>query len=133
MSAQVTGQEDSGEVMGAAIRARMAELALSQNDLYRKSGVSPYTITRLRHGDAGPYRADRLQKVSNALGWSATHIEQLLNGQTPPPPVVPPNVAQQIAELRDYLVVTTKQQREILRRLAELEQRMSGPDQEHPR
>jgi transcriptional regulator with XRE-family HTH domain len=133
MNAQVTGQHDNAEVMGAAIRTRMAELALSQNDLYRRSGVSPYTITRLRRGDPGPYRADRLQKVSNALGWNSTHIEELLYGKTPAPQVVPPTVAQQIAELRDYLVVTTEQQRAILRRLDELEERLAGPDQAHPR
>ncbi len=132
MNSQVIGQHDYAELMGAAIRTRMAELALSQNDLCRMSGVSPYTITRLRRGEPGPYRADRLQKVSNALGWSATHIEELLGGKKPAPQAVPPTVAQQIAELRDYLVVTTEQQREILRRLDELEGRLAGRDQGHP-
>lgn len=77
---------DTKERWGAvaeAITARMAELALSQADLVRTSGVSDATIRKLMRGEAGNYRPDRLAKVSQALGWGPDGIDRIRAGTQP--------------------------------------------------
>lgn len=57
------------EGMGARIRERRGELAYSQRDLQRESGVSGDVIVKLEH-DARSFRPSTVRRVATALGVS---------------------------------------------------------------
>lgn len=69
--------------IGDAVTARARELAFSQADLVRASGVSDATVRRVMRGEDGNYRADRLAKISQALGWGPHGIERMIAGKEP--------------------------------------------------
>lgn len=56
--------------MGERIRERRGELAYSQRDLQRESGVSGDVIVKIEH-DARTFRPSTVRRVADALGVSA--------------------------------------------------------------
>lgn len=68
------------EGMGERIRTRRGELAYSQRDLQRESGVSGDVIVKLEH-DARSFRPSTVRRVAEALGVSA---EWLTTGRETP-------------------------------------------------
>lgn len=56
--------------MGERIRERRGELAYSQRDLQRESGVSGDVIVKMEH-DARSFRPSTVRRVAGALGVSA--------------------------------------------------------------
>ncbi|TCO47986.1 helix-turn-helix domain-containing protein [Actinocrispum wychmicini] len=65
-----------------AIRSRMAELGITQQELVERSGVSVSTIRQLQN-NYGPRRRARhtLEDVSKGLQWPAGHLEYVLDGR----------------------------------------------------
>lgn len=76
-------EEDRWDDLGAAVTARMRQLALSQRGVEQTCGVSVFTVRRLRSGVAANYWEVNLTKVSLALGWTADSIERILGGKPP--------------------------------------------------
>ena len=56
--------------MGERIRERRGELAYSQRDLQRESGVSGDVIVKIEH-DARTFRPSSVRRVADALGVSS--------------------------------------------------------------
>lgn len=72
---------DNWAAVAEAIRARVAELGVTQKDLSVRSGVSESTIRQLMN-NYGPRRRSRhtLADVARGLQWPANHLEQILGG-----------------------------------------------------
>lgn len=73
----ITGSEEAWERLGRAIRDRRLELGLTQDQL----GISKAVASNLENGKQTSYARSTLRKVSKALGWPATRIEELLKPQ----------------------------------------------------
>lgn len=77
--AAMTETRATHEGMGERVRARRGELAYSQRDLQRESGVSGDVIVKLEH-DSRSFRPSTIRRVAEALGVSA---EWLTTGRDP--------------------------------------------------
>nr|WP_170949068.1 helix-turn-helix domain-containing protein [Rhodococcus sp. 06-621-2] len=69
----------SGDIgrLGDAVRARRAELGLSQLELWKSGGPSNSTLTNIESGRPTPIHPKTLRKLDYSLGWtpgSAYHI-----------------------------------------------------------
>lgn len=70
-------EEDHWDTVAVRIEERMAECRFLRTDLANRSGASPLTIRALLAGERTGYRRDTLRKISVALGWAPTAIEDL--------------------------------------------------------
>lgn len=93
---------DNWAAVATAIRARVAELAVTQKDLAARSGVSESTIRQLMN-NYGPRRRARhtLEDVSRGLQWPADHLTRVLDNNQGDP--VPDERQAEVAELRHQL------------------------------
>jgi transcriptional regulator with XRE-family HTH domain len=93
---------DNWAAVATAIRARVAELAVTQKDLAVRSGVSESTIRQLMN-NYGPRRRARhtLEDVSRGLQWPANHLTRVLDDDQGG--AVLDERQAEIAELRDQL------------------------------
>lgn len=72
------------DAVAAAIRARMAEIDLTQADLAARAGVALMTVRELQHNLQPRRRNPRtLAAVSEALGWPGDQLARVLEGQPP--------------------------------------------------
>jgi transcriptional regulator with XRE-family HTH domain len=70
------------DAVAAAIRARMAEIDLTQADLAARAGVALMTVRELQHNLQPRRRNPRtLAAVSEALGWPGDQLARILEGQ----------------------------------------------------
>jgi len=70
------------DAVAAAIRARMAEIDLTQADLAARAGVALMTVRELQHNLQPRRRNPRtLAAVSEALGWPGDQLARVLEGQ----------------------------------------------------
>lgn len=69
--------DDHWDKVAVRIEERMVELRFLRTDLANRSGASPLTIRALLAGERTSYRRDALRKISVALGWAPTAIEDL--------------------------------------------------------
>lgn len=68
--------------VAAAIRARMAEIDMTQADLAARAGVALMTVRELQQNLQPRRRNPRtLAAVSEALGWPGDQIARILEGQ----------------------------------------------------
>lgn len=111
----VNEQPERWTHLAAAIRERLSELAWSQADLVRASGVSSFTVRRLMNGEHGNYREANLGRVSQALWGDTRALSRILDGdavEDPPAEDDGDEVVQAIlrsrrltADQRDLLIV----------------------------
>ena len=70
------------DAVAAAIRARLAEIDMTQADLAARAGVALMTVRELQHNLKPRRRNPRtLAAVSEALGWPADHLARVLDGR----------------------------------------------------
>lgn len=73
-------------LLGPAVRKRMKELDLHDEDVARMAGVSIYLVRQLcgnyRRGDDA-YTDEEVQFLCCTLGWSRDSFERVLHGKTP--------------------------------------------------
>lgn len=67
--------------LGDAIRRRRLTLDLSQEELGRRSGVTPVTISRIENGHSAKIRT--LWKLDRGLEWEPGSAEAVLRGGEP--------------------------------------------------
>lgn len=80
-----TVAEPDWAAVAKAIRDRMLELDLLQEELARRSNIAPATIRELEYNTVQRRRGKRtLRAMSTALEWHADHLDAVKNGQTPP-------------------------------------------------
>ena len=111
------------DAVATAIRARMAEIDMTQADLAARAGVALMTVRELQHNLTPRRRNARtLAAVSEALGWPGDQIERILGGQ----PVVDVDAGDPVLAELDEL---KSDLRGIVRRLDAIERRL-GPEAE---
>jgi transcriptional regulator with XRE-family HTH domain len=71
----------SWTAVGNAITERLAELAMQQKDLATKSGVSVAAIREIQRGTERRRHPRVLREISEALGWPANRLEDVLHGR----------------------------------------------------
>jgi transcriptional regulator with XRE-family HTH domain len=108
--AERAGDEDWNSV-AEAIRNRMAETRMTQMDVASRARLSLTTIRELQHNlNPRRRRPQTLAAVSEALGWPAGYLHQVLRGDRPEPhddevrdPVLQAldDLSREIRELRD--------------------------------
>jgi transcriptional regulator with XRE-family HTH domain len=70
------------DAVAAAIRARMAEIDMTQAELAARAGVALMTVRELQHNLTPRRRSPRtLAAISEALGWPADQISRLVGGE----------------------------------------------------
>ena len=70
------------DAVAAAIRARMAEIDMTQADLAARAGVALMTVRELQNNLQPRRRNPRtLSAVSEALGWPGDQLARILEGQ----------------------------------------------------
>lgn len=70
------------DAVAAAIRARLAEIDMTQADLAARAGVALMTVRELQHNLKPRRRNPRtLAAVSEALGWPADYLARVLDGR----------------------------------------------------
>lgn len=75
--------DDAARRLAEAVDARMSELGLTVVDLGRRSGVSEFTLRRIRSGVPVNYRSDVKQRLAEGLRWSPTSVDAILDGRDP--------------------------------------------------
>lgn len=101
--------------VASIINERLAELAWTQKELERRSGVSDTTLRNLQHARADNYRPAVLAAVSRALGWPPDALERISHGATPPEPVsrfTERMVAERLASIRRDLAALEEELRD---------------------
>lgn len=84
--AEVNDAED-WDAVARAITARLTETRMTQMDVASRAQVSLTTLRELQHNlNPRRRRPQTLAAVSEALGWRADHLEQILRGQRPQRP-----------------------------------------------
>ena len=104
----------SGEdwsAVAAAIQSRLVETRMTQMDVASRARLSLTTVRELQHNlNPRRRRPQTLAAVSQAMGWPADYLQQVLRGARPEPhqneaqdPVLQAldALAQEIRELRD--------------------------------
>lgn len=66
------------------VDARMAELELVQADVARLAKVSPATVRSILNAERNNYRSGSIRRISRALGWVPTAIEDFAEGGEEP-------------------------------------------------
>ena len=69
--------------VGEAVSQRMREREISQQQLAKRSGVSPATIRLIQHHPGDHRHSPRtLEAVSRALDWPPDYLDNVLNGRS---------------------------------------------------
>jgi transcriptional regulator with XRE-family HTH domain len=70
------------DAVGAAIRARLIEIDMTQAELAARAGVALMTVRELQHNLKSRRRNPRtLAAISEALGWPSDQLARILDGQ----------------------------------------------------
>lgn len=69
--------------VGSAVRERMTALGVTEDELARKTALSPATIRGVLRG-AGRRQRWTLHELSKALDWPSGHLVAVAEGRTPP-------------------------------------------------
>ena len=81
---RVSGED--WDAVAEAIRHRLAETRMTQMDVASRARLSLTTIRELQHNlNPRRRRPQTLAAVSEALGWPADYLDQLLRGDRPEP------------------------------------------------
>lgn len=73
--------------MARAVSARLTETRMTQMDVASRAQVSLTTLRELQHNlNPRKRRPQTLAAISEALGWPADHLEQVLRSGQPPAP-----------------------------------------------
>ncbi|GLY63815.1 hypothetical protein [Amycolatopsis taiwanensis] len=110
--------EPDWAAVAKAIRDRMLELDLLQEELARRSNIAPATIRELEYNTVQRRRGKRtLRALSTALEWHADHLDAVKSGQPPPEFQAPDDSSNGAGGTRDLL-------RELLERVAGIEEKV---------
>jgi hypothetical protein len=75
---------DRAKAVARAISARLTDTRMTQMDVASRAQVSPTTLCELQHNlNPRRRRPQTLAAISEALGWPADHLQQVLHGMRP--------------------------------------------------
>lgn len=96
------------DAVASAIRARMADLDMTQAELSQRAGVALMTVRELQNNLRPRKRNPRtLAAVSEALGWPADHLTAILAGDNPDDPDGGDPVLAELKEIKEQLTSIT--------------------------
>ena len=103
-----------------AMKARLAELDMTQAELVQRSRLAPMTIRELLYNSAQRRRSDQtLAALSEALGWPPGHLRAVAEGRDPGDPDAGDPVLAELAALKDALTALTSRLDAIEQQLAD--------------
>jgi transcriptional regulator with XRE-family HTH domain len=106
--------------VAAAMKARLAELDMTQAELVQRSGLAPMTIREVLHNTAERRRSPQtLAALSEALGWPPGYLQAIAEGRDPGNPDAGDPVLAELARLKESITV-------INARLDAIEQQQAG-------
>ena len=74
------------DAVAEAIRARLADMRMTQMDVASRAKVSLTTLRELQHNiNSRRRRPQTLGAISTALGWPPSYLDQVLRGDQPEP------------------------------------------------
>ncbi|MDV8066422.1 helix-turn-helix transcriptional regulator [Rhodococcus sp. IEGM 1366] len=73
------------QVLGEAVKARRAQLDLTQEDVNQGGGPSDTTLTRIENGEGTVPAPSTLRKLDHALQWEQGSARRVLDGGEPKP------------------------------------------------
>lgn len=105
-----------------AMKARLADLDMTQADLVQRSHLAPMTIRELLFNTAQRRRSNQtLAALSQALGWPPGHLQAIAEGRTPEDPDADDPVLTELTALKEAVAALTS-------RLDSIEQQLAGGD-----
>lgn len=103
-----------------ALKARLADLDMTQAELVQRSRLAPMTIRELLYNSAQRRRSDQtLAALSQALGWPPGHLQAVAEGRAPEDPDADDPVLAELAALKDALAALTSRIDAIEQQLAD--------------
>ena len=103
-----------------AMKARLADLDMTQADLVQRSRLAPMTIRELLYNSAQRRRSDQtLAALSQALDWPPSHLQAVAEGRTPDDPDAGDPVLAELAAMKAALVALTSRIDAIEQQLAD--------------
>ena len=101
-----------------AMKARLADLDMTQADLVQRSRLAPMTIRELLYNSAQRRRSDQtLAALSEALGWPPGYLRA--EGRTPDDPDAGDPVLAELAAMKDAVTALTSRIDAIEQQLAD--------------
>jgi transcriptional regulator with XRE-family HTH domain len=96
------------DAVASAIRARMADLDMTQAELSQRAGVALMTVRELQNNLRPRKRNPRtLAAVTEALGWPPDHLAAILAGENPEDPDTDDPVLAELKEIKEQLTSIT--------------------------
>ena len=106
--------------VAAAMKARLADLDMTQADLVQRSRLAPMTIRELLYNSAQRRRSDQtLAALSQALGWPPGYLQAVAEGHTPDDPDAGDPVLAELATLKQAVSAINARLDQIEQRLAD--------------
>jgi transcriptional regulator with XRE-family HTH domain len=103
-----------------ALKARLAELDMTQAELVHRSGLAPMTIREVLFNKAERRRSPQtLAALSEALGWPSGYLQAVSEGRDPGNPDADDPVMAELAAMKDAVSA-------INARLDAIEQQLAG-------
>ena len=91
-----------------AMKARLADLDMTQADLVQRSRLAPMTIRELLYNSAQRRRSDQtLAALSQALGWPPGYLQAVAEGRSPDDPDADDPVLAELATLKHAVTAIT--------------------------
>jgi hypothetical protein len=112
------------DAVAAAIQGRMTDLDMTQTELAKRADVALMTVRELQHNLRPRKRSPRtMSAVSEALGWPAGYLAEVLTGGEPADPDAGDPVLAELDVIKEQLTTIT-------RRLDVIEQRQAADDEQ---
>ena len=91
-----------------AMKARLADLDITQADLVQRSHLAPMTIRELLYNSAQRRRSNQtLAALSQALGWPPGYLQAVAEGRSPDDPDAGDPVLAELASMKADLAALT--------------------------
>ena len=103
-----------------AMKARLADLDMTQAELVQRSRLAPMTIRELLYNSTQRRRSDQtLTALSQALGWPPDYLQAIAQGRTPDDPDAGDPVLAELAAVKDAVTAITSRLDAIEQQLAD--------------
>jgi DNA-binding Xre family transcriptional regulator len=114
----------------AAVDQRRIELGWSKSDLYRATGISQATFSRMLRTGAPISSAHKVRGLCDALGWTSDSVNRILAGRQPE---LAEPVNGDVVQLVDIMQRMSEENQSLRHLLADLARRVEQLEQRQRR